>query len=471
MFDALCRMQSKRSLSTYVRATTLHRCNSSSVPPLAPLLDEHIDKDQFFRYSHPNDSSMATPAFVRGPAFVSGPPLVSGRAALPSARSTTRPARTATRMVAPPLLRGVAAVVVGGAAVALMRLVFKSKKVVKPVTEDEVLAAQSAWSDAIVRISAAQAAGEDFVKVAGTAAAELYGYGDGDVLFKPTKATNNPFRPSAEDAMSYFVVSAAVGNIAFDGEDSGFAINGGRGWEKVVFRNHEIKLFGEVAHAMGEYYFKDATNGDVSRVEYTFGYKRCTDGNVRICLHHSSVPFAQKRPAVTEAEVLAAQKLWCDSIVAISKVYSEKGDFVGAAGEAAGKLYGYGHTDVLFKPTKATAHPFRPTAADAMSYFVGAEAMDNPKFEGEDAGFAINGGRGWSDVVFRNHKIDFNGSTAQAMGDYVFTDATSGDKVRVEYTFGYKRCADGKVRICLHHSSVPFEQKVPAVTGAEVLAG
>jgi len=42
------------------------------------------------------------------------------------------------------------------------------------------------------------------------------------------------------------------------------------------------------------------------------------------------------------------------------------------------------------------------------------------------------------------------------MGDYVFTDATSGDKVRVEYTFGYKRNDDGKVRIYLHHSSVPY---------------
>ena len=91
-----------------------------------------------------------------------------------------------------------------------------------------------------------------------------------------------------------------------------------------------------------------------------------------------------------------------------------------------------------------------------MSYFVGSKAMDMPEFDGEDAGFAINGGRGWSNVVFNNHKIDLNGPTAQAMGDYVFTDATSGDKVRVEYTFAYKRCEDGKVRICLHHSSVPF---------------
>ena len=177
---------------------------------------------------------------------------------------------------------------------------------------------------------------------------------------------------------------------------------------------------------------------------------------MRIYLHHSSVPYVAAPPAVTEAEVLEAQQLWADSIASISKVYAEKGDYVAAAGEAAGKLYGYGKTDVLFKPTKATKNPFRATGESAMSYFVGAEAMNDDKYKGEDAGFAINGGRGWSNVVFNNHKIDLNGPTAQAMGDYVFTDATSGDKVRVEYTFGYKRNDDGKVRIYLHHSSVPY---------------
>merc|ERR1711871_1353178 len=174
---------------------------------------------------------------------------------------------------------------------------------------------------------------------------------------------------------------------------------------------------------------------------------------------------------VTKADVEAAQKLWGDSIASISKVYAEKGDYVAAAGEAAGKLYGYGHGNVLFKPTKATAHPFRPTAEDAMSYFVGAEAMKNDAFKGEDAGFAINGGRGWKDVTFRNHQVELNGPTAQAMGDYVFTDATSGDEVRVEYTFGYKRCDDGKVRIYLHHSSVPYTPAGPApITMDEVEA-
>merc|ERR1719440_339732 len=78
-----------------------------------------------------------------------------------------------------------------------------------------------------------------------------------------------------------------------------------------------------------------------------------------------------------------------------------------------------------------------------MSYFVGADAMSNDKFKGEDAGFAINGGKGWSKVVFSNHQVDLNGPVAIAMGSYDFTDASSGDVVTVEYTFGYKRCAGG----------------------------
>jgi len=166
--------------------------------------------------------------------------------------------------------------------------------------------------------------------------------------------------------------------------------------------------------------------------------------------------FDKSTATISLDEVTTAQNNWAKAISTISKVHAEGGDFVGAAGTAAGELYGYGKTNVLFKPTKATAHPFRPTADVAMSYFVGAEAMGADDFKGEDAGFAINGGRGWSNVVFRNHQVDLNGPTAQAMGDYIFTDATSGDEVRVEYTFGYKRNDDGKVRIYLHHSSVPY---------------
>ena len=53
--------------------------------------------------------------------------------------------------------------------------------------------------------------------------------------------------------------------------------------------------------------------------------------------------------------------------------------------------------------------------------------------------------------------IDLNGPVAIAMGDYLFTCATTSEDVKVEYTFGYKRNADGKARIFLHHSSVPYK--------------
>merc|ERR1719161_550065 len=303
-------------------------------------------------------------------------------------------------MILPPTVRGA---VVGGAAVGLVKTLLDRKGASAAkvgdgdVTEADVEAAQKLWAESIASISQVYAEEGDYVAAAGEAAGKLYGYGHGSVLFKPTKATDHPFRATGAEAMAY---------PEFDGEDAGFAINGGRGWKDVTFRNHQIELFGPVAHAMGDYVFTDATSGDKVRVEYTFGYKRCEDGDVRICLHHSSVPYVAAPAAVTEAEVLAAQKLWADSIASISKVYAEKGDFVAAAGEAAGQLYGYGHGNVLFKPTKATDHPFRATGEEAMSYFVGAEAMKADDYKGEDAGFAINGGRGWKSVTFRNHQIE-----------------------------------------------------------------
>ena len=157
---------------------------------------------------------------------------------------------------------------------------------------------------------------------------------------------------------------------------------------------------------------------------------------------------------VTEADVRDAQNLWATSIVDISRCFLQGGDYVALGGERAGMLYGYGHSDVLFKPTKAAQHQFRPTANEAMSYFVGGDVI--PGGYGEDHGFAINAKKGFSKVVFNNHAIDCYGDVALAMGTYDFTCATTGDVSSVEYTFGYTRNADGKVRICLHHSSIPY---------------
>ena len=184
-------------------------------------------------------------------------------------------------------------------------------------------------------------------------------------------------------------------------------------------------------------------------------------------LHTASTPDARPAAApVTESEVLDVQERWAAAIARISAVYKAEGDYVAAAADAAGELYAYGHHNVLFKPTKAAEHPFRPTAEEAMSYFVGASG----RFGGysEDGGFAINGGRGWAKCVHDNHQILQKGGVALAMGHYYFTDAQTGDESEVEYTFGYQRCDDGKVRIFLHHSSMPYKPQKKAAVGVAV---
>ena len=55
---------------------------------------------------------------------------------------------------------------------------------------------------------------------------------------------------------------------------------------------------------------------------------------------------------VTEEEVLEVQKNWAAAIANISAVHKEGGDYIAAAGKAAGELYAYGKSEVMFKPTK-----------------------------------------------------------------------------------------------------------------------
>ena len=99
-----------------------------------------------------------------------------------------------------------------------------------------------------------------------------------------------------------------------------------------------------------------------------------------IFFQNSSIPLDpdafDAKPLVSEEAVQKAQEAWASAIKQISKTYLEGGDYVAAAAEAAGELYGYGHSEVLFKPTKAAEAQFRPSASDAMSYFVGSDAVE-----------------------------------------------------------------------------------------------
>merc|ERR1712014_358296 len=89
----------------------------------------------------------------------------------------------------------------------------------------------------------------------------------------------------------------------------------------------------------------------------------------------------------------------------------------------------------------------------ALSYFVAKNTQAPNTVISEDSGFAI---KGWTAVRFENIAVIPYESSATAMGNYFFTDATGSD-TKVEYSFGYFLDSSGSLRINLHHSSFPFD--------------
>ena len=146
---------------------------------------------------------------------------------------------------------------------------------------DDVENVQREWGEGIVKMASAHSNGEDYVGLAVNHIERLYAYDLGEVLFKPTMASVDQFRPTFEGALSYFVAS----NGACE-EDSGFAI---KGWTAVRFENAGFTVNQTNATAMGNYFFT-GPDGDETKVEYTFGYVLDDAGRLRINLHHSSLP-------------------------------------------------------------------------------------------------------------------------------------------------------------------------------------
>ena len=154
----------------------------------------------------------------------------------------------------------------------------------------------------------------------------------------------------------------------------------------------------------------------------------------------------QKDNGIVEREVVEAQKIWGEAIVAIGEAYTQKKDYKALAEEVVDTLYGYDEGVVLFTPTRASEKQFRLKKEEAVSYFVSGIIP-------EDRGFAI---QPWSKIRFENAGIIINGDSTIAMGNYYFTDANTGEEAKVEFTFGYFKDANGKLRINVHHSSFPY---------------
>ena len=152
------------------------------------------------------------------------------------------------------------------------------------ITEADVLSAQIAWGNALVKIASDYESG-GIAKAKATAGAVIdaaYGYQYGPVLFKPTLTTApQTFRTTREGALAYF-----VGDNKRYPQDSGFAL---KGWRSAEIRNVAIQLHGNTALSMGNVLLTDKT-GKVTTVDKTWGYVRDDKGALRIVLHHSSLP-------------------------------------------------------------------------------------------------------------------------------------------------------------------------------------
>ena len=178
------------------------------------------------------------------------------------------------------------------------------------------------------------------------------------------------------------------------------------------------------------------------------------------CVLGLSLPLVAGRSAaavqvlnsnITEAEVLAAQKGWCEGLLKISAAYAS-GGFAKAKTTAEAVIdqaYAYKDGAVAFRPTLApTTQAFRTTPEGALAYFVGG----NPDFP-KDTGFALSP---WRSCQVKNQVIRIGGNYATTMGNVMFTNA-SGKTTTVDKTWGFMKLPDGRVVITLHHSSLPAE--------------
>ena len=95
--------------------------------------------------------------------------------------------------------------------------------------------------------------------------------------------------------------------------------------------------------------------------------------------------------------------------------------------------------------------PFAAPGSGAISYFVGGD----PDFP-EDTGFAL---KRWVKVWYDNNAaengIQIHGDIAITMGN-VYLQNAAGDEVMVDKTFVFRLCRDGRLRLCVHKSALPY---------------
>ena len=153
------------------------------------------------------------------------------------------------------------------------------------INEKELSDARVAWGKGIVEISASyeREGIEGATLVANKVLDNLYGFELGPILFKPTlSGGDQTFRTNKEGALSYF-----VGNNSKYPSDNGFGI---KYWRKVESETSSIFINENVAMWMGWITLTDK-DGEIIKVDKSWGYKKINNGSLKIVLHHSSLPY------------------------------------------------------------------------------------------------------------------------------------------------------------------------------------
>jgi len=156
---------------------------------------------------------------------------------------------------------------------------------------------------------------------------------------------------------------------------------------------------------------------------------------------------------ITYDEVNAAQQAWCDALVKIGKLKEEGGDYKVFAEQVLSDAYNYDNGKVFIKPTLAFGdQTFRNDKKGALAYFVGGDP-DYPN----DKGFAL---APWVKARYdntgeNNEGIQIYGSVAITMGN-VWVTGKDGKEVMVDKTWVFKKGKDGKLKIIVHKSALPF---------------
>ena len=153
------------------------------------------------------------------------------------------------------------------------------------ISEKDLFGARTAWGNWLIEIS--ETFENEGIEMATSVASDmidnLYGFNFGKVLFKPTlSGGSQTFRPTKEGALSYF-----VGHNSAYPNDSGFGI---KFWREISSDTSAIFIDDTVAMWMGWVNFIDR-DGQVTKVDKSWGYKMDDVGKLRIMLHHSSIPY------------------------------------------------------------------------------------------------------------------------------------------------------------------------------------